>query len=179
MCSGVAVAISLIFKATDEEGFEYLDDNFVVTSHELSHRVPSFAFRFAEHCRPGALDHDRLEALGVPRGPLWGELQNGNSVILDSGQEVAPEQVRQPPEPSRVVVIGGDNDKPALLHNALQGAQILVHEATFTEDVFRKVGPKYMHSTARMVAEAAEQAGVEHIILTHFRRALPAHLKSG
>lgn len=168
-CAAVSqLPFPLMFRAADENNFEYCDDHFSVTSHELSHRVPSFAYRFAERCHPGALDQDKLKALGVPRGPLWGELQNGNSVALESGREIAPEQVRQPPEPSRVAVIGGDNDKPALLHKALQGAQVLVHEATFTEDVLLKVGPKYMHSTARMVAEAAEQAGVEHIILTHF-----------
>ncbi|UYM17658.1 ribonuclease Z [Endozoicomonas euniceicola] len=158
----------LIFKATDREDFEYRDNHFSVTSHELSHRVPSFAYRFAESCHPGALDQDRLLALGIPRGPLWGQLQNGLPVTLEDGRIIEPDRVRQPPPPARVAVIGGDNDQPALLHTALQGAQLMVHEATFTEDVFRKVGPKYMHSTAKRVAEAAEAAQVDHIILTHF-----------
>ena len=168
-CADVThLPFTLTFTDSDAAEFEYCDDYFSVTSHELSHRVPSYAYRFAERCRPGALDQTKLDELGVPRGPLWGELQNGNSIALDSGHVITPDQVRQPPEPSRVAVIGGDNDKPALLHSALQGAQVLVHEATFTEDVFKKIGPKYMHSTARIVAEAAEKAEVQHIILTHF-----------
>ncbi|AMO55005.1 hypothetical protein GZ77_00155 [Endozoicomonas montiporae] len=167
-CADVSqLPFSLRFQATDVEGFAYQDKQLAVTAHELSHRVPSYAYRFAECCRPGALDQDRLNELGVPRGRLWGELQSGQSVTLEDGRVIEPEQVRQPPEPARIVVIGGDNDKPALLHKALQGAQLLVHEATFTEDVFQKVGPKYMHSTAKMVAEAAEQAGIDHVILTH------------
>lgn len=162
------VPFRIIFKATDEAGFRYQDDNFSVTSHELSHRVPSFAYRFSEHCHSGALDQAKLVELGVPRGPLWGELQNDNCVALDCGRIVEPEQVRKPPVPARIAVIGGDNDTPSLLSQALQGAHLLVHEATFTEDVLARVGPQYMHSTARQVAKAAEMAGVQHIILTHF-----------
>ena len=168
-CAAVTeLPFPLFFEATDTGSFSFQDDNFTVTSHELSHRVPSFAYRFSERRRPGALDQDKLDALGVPRGPLWGKLQNDNSVALDCGRVITPEQVRKPPEPARVAVIGGDNDKPELLHQTLQGAHILVHEATFTEDVLARVGTQYMHSSARQVAEAAEAAGVEHIILTHF-----------
>ena len=76
-------------------------------------------------------------------------------------------------------MIGGDNDTPALLKDAMQGAQILVHEATFTEDVIEKVGLKYQHSTARMVAEAAEAAGIDHIILTHFSGRYQRYPKPG
>ena len=168
-CAAVThLPFRLIFRATDKADFCYQDDSFSVTSHELSHRVPSFAYRFSERCRPGALDQEKLEQLGVPRGPLWGELQNDNCVALDCGRIVKPAQVKKPPELARVAVIGGDNDTPSLLNRALQGAHVLVHEATFTEDVLAKVGPQYMHSTARQVAEAAEAASVRHIILTHF-----------
>ncbi|WP_257287302.1 hypothetical protein [Endozoicomonas sp. SESOKO2] len=41
------------------------------------------------------------------------------------------------------------------------------HKATFTEPVLEKVGPQFMHSTARMVGEAAEKGGVCHVIVTH------------
>ena len=179
-CADVSqLPFPLEFKESDIDGFEYRDQTVAVTAHELSHRVPSFAYRFAENCQPGLLDQEQLNSLGVPRGKLWGLLQSGQPVTLEDGRVIQPDQVRQPPKPARVVVIGGDNDKPALLHEALQGAQLLVHEATFTEDVYRKVGPKYMHSTAKMVAEAAEHADIEHVILTHFSGRYRRSPKSG
>ncbi|MRI32570.1 ribonuclease Z [Endozoicomonas sp. OPT23] len=154
--------------SSDSPGFYYKDDAFEVTAHELSHRVPSYAYRFEEAPRTGRLNQQKLETLGVPKGPLWGELQAGNTVVLDDGREVSPENARLPDEKGRVAIIGGDNDKPELLLEAMKGADVLVHEATFTDPVFQKVGPQYMHSTAKMVGEAAEQAGIASVILTHF-----------
>ena len=118
-----------------------------VSAHPLSHRVPSFAYRFQE-TPPNALKLDNLNTLGVPRGPLWGELQTGKRVSLDDGRVIEPDQVCEPAWKPRAVVVGGDNDKPELLLTALKNVDLLVHEATFTEDVLAKIGPQYMHSTA-------------------------------
>ena len=66
------------------------------------------------------------------------------------------------------VVIAGDNDTPELLREMVQGAQLLVHEATYTQDVADKVGPGPQHSAAKTVAGFAESCGLPHLILTHF-----------
>ncbi len=167
-CAAVRnMPFELNFIRSDQSGFHFQDKNFKVTSHELSHRVPSYAYRFAEKPVIQSMDQDKLEALGVPRGALWGALQNGNSVTSPDGRVIHPRDVRQPPRSGRVAIIGGDNDQPDLLIDAMKGVDVLVHEATFTEPVLKKVGPQYMHSTARMVGEAAEKGGVSHIILTH------------
>jgi len=67
-----------------------------------------------------------------------------------------------------LVVIGGDNDRPVLLNEACQNADLLVHEATYTEDILAQVGPEPQHSCAAQVARFAEQAAVPNLILTHF-----------
>ncbi len=167
-CAAVCnMPFELNFIRSDQADFHFQDQHFKVTSHELSHRVPSYAYRFAERPVTQSMDQDKLEALNVPRGPLWGELQSGNSVTLPDGSIVHPQDVRQPLRSGRVAIIGGDNDQPDLLIDAMKGVDVLVHEATFTEPVLEKVGPQYMHSTARMVGEAAEKGGVSHVILTH------------
>ena len=104
----------------------------------------------------------------MPRGPLWGELQAGKSVSLDDGRVIAPDQVCEPAWKPRTVVVGGDNDKPELLLTALKNVDLLVHEATFTEDVLAKIGPQYMHSTAAHVARTAAAAQLPHLALPHF-----------
>ena len=159
---------SLNFIASDQSEFQWSDDTVSVTAHELSHRVPSFAYRFQEQPGPIQLNSDKLLQLQVPRGPLWGLLQKGASVELPDGRRIEPLQVQLLPKPGRVIVIGGDNDQPELLNTALNGADLFVHEATFTENVLSKIGPDYMHSTAKRVAIAAFNAETPHIILTHF-----------
>ena len=162
------MSFELRFVRTDLPEFHYQDQYLTVTAHELSHRVPSYAFRLAEQVYSTQLDQSLLAQYGVPRGKLWGDLQNNRTITLADGRIVTPQQVKLPPPDSRIVVVGGDNDDPSLLLDALQGAQVFVHEATVTQEVLDKVGPIWQHSSAKMVAETAEQSGVPHLILTHF-----------
>lgn len=48
-----------------------------------------------------------------------------------------------------------------------KGADLLVHEATFMDDL-TELAHEYYHSTAKQAAEAAERAGVKTLFLTHF-----------
>jgi ribonuclease Z len=45
---------------------------------------------------------------------------------------------------------------------------VLVHEATYTDDVLAKVGKAPQHSSARMVAQFANEANIRNLVLTHF-----------
>ncbi|QGZ43355.1 ribonuclease Z [Pseudoduganella flava] len=139
-----------------------------VTAHALSHRVPSYAYAFTEKSVERRLDTARLTAAGVPRGPLWGQLLNGGAVTLPDGRVLRPDDVLLPPRRPRKVIVAGDNDTPALLVEAARDAHVLVHEATYTDAVLAKVGPGPQHSSARMVAEAARDAGLPNLVLTHF-----------
>ena len=75
-------------------------------------------------------------------------------------------------ETSQKIVIAGDNDTPSLLTDAVKGAVMLVHEATYTQAVMDKILAKGVfdpkHSSAKMVAEFAKRAGVPCLVLTHF-----------
>lgn len=69
----------------------------------VRHRVPSFGYVFEEHPFPGKLDMNRCIELGVPKGPLLGQLKNGSSVCLPDGRIVSPEDVVGPPIPGRKI----------------------------------------------------------------------------
>ena len=158
----------LLFLRSDAPDFCFEDGLVRVDSIALSHRVPSFAYRFVEHVNEHLLDPEKLAALDIPRGLLWRELHHGHSVQLEDGRIVTSAQVCHPPRAPRCVIVGGDNDQPQLLAPALAHCGVLIHEATFTEDILAKVGPRYQHSTSAQVAQVAQTAGVPHLILTHF-----------
>jgi ribonuclease Z len=143
-------------------------DGFSVTRTPLSHRVPSFAYAFTESSVERKLDAEKLKAHGIPAGPLWKRLQSGEQVILEDGRNINGADYLLPGRRARKIVIGGDNDTPALLRDACLDADLLVHEATYTFDVAEKVGPTPQHSSAKIVAEFAEEAGLRNLILTHF-----------
>jgi ribonuclease Z len=139
-----------------------------VRATALSHRIASYAYSFTEAAVERKLDIDKLKAGGIPPGPAWGEIQQGRDVVLDDGRAVVAEQFLQPPRRARKLIIGGDNDTPELLAVEAAGADLLVHEATYTEAILHKVGPGPQHRSAAMVARMAQRVKLPNLILTHF-----------
>jgi ribonuclease Z len=143
-------------------------DDFEVSAWPLSHRVPSFAYRFVERGVPRRLRVDRLERDGIPRGPLWGALQRGEAVPLVGGGLARSEDYTQPAWCARRLVIGGDNDSPECLREACMDIDLLVHEATYDAETLARIGPAPMHASAAQVARFAQSLALPHLILTHF-----------
>ena len=132
----------------------------------LAHRVPTFGYRVQEHDRPGALDAERALALGVPFGPLFGQLKRGEQVTLPDGRNVDGSELLDPPEPGRALAYCTDTAYSREAVALAEGVDLLVHEATFAEreaDLARATG----HATARAAARVAREAGARRLILTH------------
>ncbi len=152
-------------EAVDEQ-LEF--DDFLVEITELSHTIPSFAFCFIEKNIERKLDIEKLEKDGVAPGPVWGFLQDGEDVMLPSGEALICDNYLLEKRSPRKVVIAGDNDTPALLAECSEKIDVLVHEATYTAKVEEKVGNEYKHCSAKRVAEFAQEASVGNLVLTHF-----------
>lgn len=138
-----------------------------VNAVELSHRVPSRGYVFTEINPEPRLDIQRLEADGIPRGPLWGELAKGTAVVHE-GRMLDPRDYLRASRPVRRVIVCGDNDRPELLAEVARDADVLVHEATFTQPLIERTGVSFGHSSAEAVARFAQAAGVRNLVLTHF-----------
>lgn len=134
----------------------------------LSHRVPSFAYSFTEKHVVRKLDAGKLERDRVPGGPIRGRLQQEEDVTLDDGRTIRAGDYLLPPRKPRKIIVGGDNDAPALLAQEARTADVLVHEATYTDAVLEKVGAGPQHSSALRVAQFASDAGIGNLVLTHF-----------
>lgn len=145
-----------------------------VRAAPLSHRSPSYAYRFEEARPDTTLDINRLEQEAIPRGPLWGQLARGVDAEHD-GRVLHSADYLLPSRPPRVIVVGGDNDTPALLADACQGAQVLVHEATYSQTDLNDVRCSHGHSTALAVAAFAQRSEVPNLVLTHFSARYQSH----
>lgn len=137
-----------------------------IAAFHTHHSVPSLGYALVEHDRPGTFDVDAARALGVTEGPLFGRLQRGETITLESGADVHPRQVLGPARHGRVVVLTGDTRPCDATLAAAEGADLLVHEATFL-DSERDRAAETGHSTAREAAALARAAGVEMLALTH------------
>ncbi|MCK7549415.1 ribonuclease Z [Marinobacter koreensis] len=163
-------SLSYELKYIDSEApeFQWEDEAIAVSATALSHRVSCRAFAFTEKNRERQLLTDRLEADGIEPGPIWGELQRGRDALLEDGRVVRSDTYTTVTRPARKIVVGGDNDTPDLLKTLCTDAQVLIHEATYTQAIADKVGPWPQHSSAASVARFAENAGLAHLVLTHF-----------
>ncbi|HEV8355194.1 MAG TPA: ribonuclease Z [Gemmatimonadales bacterium] len=130
------------------------------------HRAETVGYALVEQDRLGRFDPERARSLGIPEGPLWGQIHKGKPVTLAGGRTVEPGELVGPPRPGRTVVISGDTRPHADLIAAAKGADLLVHEATFGEDE-RDRAVETGHSTAREAAAVAAEAGVRRLVLTH------------
>jgi ribonuclease Z len=143
-------------------------DGLAIERFPLSHRAPSVAFKFTFEKTAWKLDTQALAARGVPPGPVWGQLQHGRDVRLDDGTVLSAAELRSEHCERAVAVVGGDNDTPGLLAEACRDADILVHEATYTEAVLQKVGPGPQHSSVERVTQFAAAGRLPNLVLTHF-----------
>jgi ribonuclease Z len=130
------------------------------------HGGSSVGYALVEEQRYGKFDPDKARALGIPEGPLWGKLQRGEDVELADGRRLTADNVVGPPRSGRKVVLTGDTRACASVVDAAQGADLLVHEATFGEEEKERARETF-HSTARDAAQVALAARVRRLVLTH------------
>ena len=141
-------------------------EEFAVRVFETAHRTRSVGYALIEADRKGRFDREHAEELGVPVGPAFSRLHGGESVELDDGTVVDPEQVVGPPRPGRKVVYTGDTRPTEAVVEAAAGADLLIHDATFADDhADRAVSTA--HSTAAEAADVATRAGARRLALTH------------
>ncbi|MCK8498978.1 MULTISPECIES: ribonuclease Z [Myxococcus] len=132
----------------------------------VDHRINALAYALVEDERPGRFNLEKARELGVPSGPSFGKLQKGESVTLEDGRVVKPEDVLGAPRPGRKLVISGDTRPCAAVVKAAQDADLLIHESTFSDDEQARALETH-HSTAREAARVAREAGARRLVLTH------------
>ncbi len=130
------------------------------------HTRHSVGFVVAEHQRLGRFDPDKARELGIPEGPLWGQIHAGKPVTLDDGTEITPDRLVGEPRPGRKVVLTGDTKPCKSVVEASYEADLLIHEATFGDEEADRAD-ETNHSTAAGAGKVALAARVRRLVLSH------------
>jgi ribonuclease Z len=151
------------------------DDEIQVRCTALTHRVPAYAYRVDRKPRAGRFVVERARALGIPPGPVYGDLKAGRSVTLADGRIINGASLCGPPQPGCSLVYCTDTVFSEAAVELARGADLLIHEATFAHGEAAMAIAR-QHSTSTMAAQTALEAGVKRLVLTHLSpRYLPGN----
>ena len=154
------------FVEITDDGQLFSDQTFTVYAKKLDHKIACFGYRVVEHDHPGELQVAKLKKLGIPSGPLYGQLKQGKEVQLNDGTILNGQDFIGAPQKGRIVAILGDTRKTKNAIALAKDADVLVHESTFGKGE-AKLAHNYYHSTSAQAAQIAKQAHAKMLLLNH------------
>ena len=165
----------IIIREIEDEGLVYNGDGFNISTFKLDHSRPCVGYSLTEDKRPGLFFPDKAEALGVTRGPLWSDLQNGRNVKAEDGSIVKPEDVLGAPRAGRKFSFVTDSLPIDSIPPNVSDSDLLICEGMFRDELKESAAEK-KHMTAVQAANIAKTAGgVKKMGLIHYS---PRYIKS-
>lgn len=144
----------------------YEDRSLTVSTLPLHHRMPCCGFLFAE--KPG-LNHIVREMVDFYQVPVYelNRIKNGADYVTSDGEVVPNSRLTTPADPSRRYAYCSDTIYLPSLADALQGVDLLFHEATFADTDAARARETF-HTTATQAATLARDAGVKRLVVGHY-----------
>ena len=148
-------------------GVVYKGEGFSVRSFPLEHTKICMGYVLQEDERPGEFNPQEAERLKVAKGPLWGKLQRGESVLNSEGQTVESSQVVGKARRGRKFAFVTDTLYTPRIAQEVAGADLLVCEGMF-EAALEDQAREKKHMTAQQAAAIAQDAQVKRLAMIHF-----------
>jgi ribonuclease Z len=144
----------------------YLDDRVRIFWQPLKHTRFCLGYRMEEHERPGKFNPGRAMQLGIPKGTLWGKLQSGQEIVLESGSTIKPDQVLGPGRRGRHIAYVVDTRPTKAIYGLCRDVDLAFVEGMFLAEDAHHAEVKG-HLTAVDAARLARRAGARRAILVH------------
>ncbi|QEN07402.1 ribonuclease Z [Oceanispirochaeta crateris] len=165
------VNYEIIIKEIEEPekpGIVYETDDLIIRSVPLNHSKVCVGYVLEEKDRPGVFFPDKAKEAGVPCGPLWSQLQNGQSVQLEDGRTVDSTQVMGQMRKGRKFSFVTDTAFVPSLPKEVEGSDLFICEGMFDLSLSASAREK-KHLTSHQAATIAEKAGnIKKMGLIHY-----------
>ena len=143
-------------------------DEYEISCFPLNHTKPCLGYTLTEHVRPGIFHPDKALELGVPKGPMWSQLQQGATVELANSNIITPDQVLGEKRRGRKISYVTDTAYLPSIAPKVAGSDLLVCEGMFEHDLAETAREK-KHLTSVQAANIAREAGgVRRMGLIHY-----------
>ncbi len=152
---------------TVEPGIILDHPEYTVKAFKLNHTKPCFGYTLREKPRPGLFHPEKALELGVPKGPLWSQLQRGSSVETDDKRIVQPHEILGAPRAGRTFSFVTDTLYSPSIAQHVTEADLFLCEGMF-ENALEESAREKKHMTARQAACIARDAKVASMGLIHY-----------
>jgi ribonuclease Z len=136
-----------------------------VRAFQVEHSARANGYALVEEDRPGRFDVEAARRLGVPEGPAFAALQRGEEVQGASGPVHAKDVIGES-RSGRTIAITGDTAPCHATVSAAADAELLIHDASFSEEEAQRAS-ETGHSTVGQAAAVAREAHVKMLALVH------------
>ena len=150
-----------------EPGEIYRGEDFSINCFPLDHTKPCVGYSLVEDSRKGEFYPEKALALGVPKGPLVGRLQRGETIVLPSGLEVRSDMVMGEKRSGRKFSYVTDSLYFPEIADYVHDSDILFCEGMF-EDGLRESAWEKKHMTALEAAMIARDSHSDMLCLQHY-----------
>lgn len=144
----------------------YEDNQLIVTSLPLKHRIPSSGFLFKEKEKPRNIIPEMINKYSISIKDIV-RIKKGEDYITEAGKVILNKELTYPPYIQRSYAYCSDTAYQKNLAELLKGTNILYHEATFLQRD-KDLAKITMHSTTHQAAITAKEAGAEKLLIGHF-----------
>lgn len=142
-------------------------EDYYIRCFPLDHTKTCVGYTLEELDRPGEFNPEKALQLGVPVGPLWGQLQKGNNVQNSEGKTVKPEDVMGAKRSGRKFSFVTDTLYKNTIAKEVQGSDLLICEGMFEDELIDQAREK-KHMTASQAATIARDANVKRMCMIHY-----------
>lgn len=143
------------------------EEEYYVEARPLNHSSFCIGYRFQEKDRPGKVDAEKAEAMGISEDAQYKALKAGEDVELEDGTIVKSYDIVGHPRPGDSFAYITDTKYHPNSVKLAMNTNILYHEATFSEALAEKAA-ETGHSTSADAARVANEAQTKLLVIGHF-----------
>ena len=147
-------------------GIIWEDEEYIVRYSEVNHNIKTYAYSVEEKKDRSHFLIDKARRLNIPSGPIYRTLKEGKTAQLPNGRIFQGKDFINEIRKGRKIVFCGDTTYCENLLHLAKGADLLIHEATFSQKE-EDLAKRNFHSTTAIAAKVAKEAQVKQLILTH------------
>jgi ribonuclease Z len=156
------------FFATDATQSQTIisNDDVVVETIPLDHRIPTTGFLFREKKRLRKLLKDKIEQLGISV-EYYTALKKGTDYTDNTGKLYKNDELTIDSDAPKTYAYCSDTLCNPQYFEQITGADLLYHEATFLHNMLDRAKETH-HTTALQAGEIAVKIGAKRLLIGHF-----------